>query len=179
MLDSAQAAPPVREVEVVNFPDPQNVAGEVEVTNLPEVQDVNVVNGAPSSCEVRRVQLVGFTSTAYTGNLGGVLGSTQKCQLDFPGSRMCTQAEIQQTTDLPDSIADLAWMEPLSPSCQATLIIDGQEKANILWSCDELDVPCRRPDQALGQSFESTGSSSILRLSCSVEQPIACCAPTP
>ena len=74
---------------------------QVEVTNLPDVQDVSIVNGAASSCEVKTFQLVGFTSTVYTGNLGGILGSTQKCQLDFPGSRMCAFEEIQKTTSTP------------------------------------------------------------------------------
>ena len=59
--------------------------GQVEVTNLPDVQDVNIVDGGTNSCEVKTFQLVGFTSTAYTGNLGGVFGSTQKCQLEFSG----------------------------------------------------------------------------------------------
>src|SRR3990170_4368179 len=70
-------------VVVLNFPDPQNVTGAVEVTNLPDVQDVNIVNGSTGSCEVKRVRLIGFTSTTYTGNLGGILGSTRKCQVEF------------------------------------------------------------------------------------------------
>ncbi len=37
----SNAAPPVRPVEVVNFPDPQNVAGTVSVSNLPSVQSVS------------------------------------------------------------------------------------------------------------------------------------------
>ena len=43
----AQGGPDPKQVEVINFPDPQNVTGSVEVTNLPEVQDVNVVNPSP------------------------------------------------------------------------------------------------------------------------------------
>ena len=39
-------AQPIKQVEVVNLLDPQNVTGSVEVTNLPAVQDVNVVSGA-------------------------------------------------------------------------------------------------------------------------------------
>ncbi len=39
----AALADPVKQVEVTNFPDPQNVTGAVEVLNLPDVQDVNVV----------------------------------------------------------------------------------------------------------------------------------------
>ena len=170
---TAHAQAPKR-VEVINDPL------AVEVTNLPSVQDVNILSSATGGCEVKTFQLVGFTTTLYTGNLGGALGSTQKCQLDFPGSRMCTQEEIQNTTKLPDVIADFAWMEPLSPSCQGSLIINELEVANLRWSCNDLDAPCRTPTgQNLGQSFESTGSSTTFKLPCGIEQPIACCALVP
>jgi hypothetical protein len=164
-----------KQVEVINDPL------VVEVTNLPPVQDVNIVDGATGGCEVKTFQLVGFTSTLYTGNLGGIFGSTQKCQLDFPGSRMCAFEEIQKTTDVPDQIADFAWMEPASTtSCVGSIIIDESEKGMRQWSCNALDAPCRAVAvQEFGISFESTGSTGGLRLPCSVEQPIACCALAP
>jgi hypothetical protein len=66
-----------KDVNVTNFPNPQNVAGSVEVSNLPAVQDVNVTNDTANPVEVAgavevtnlpapggaaRFQLVGFTS---------------------------------------------------------------------------------------------------------------------
>ena len=177
----AAFAQPVKQVEVTNLPDPQNVTGTVEVTNLPDVQDVNIVDGAASSCEVKRIQLVGFTSTLYTGNLGGVWGSTQKCQLEFPGSRMCTTEEAQTTVNLPASIPEFSWIDPFEGiqgrgSCGGDLIIDGVDIATRQWTCDLLEAPCRF-DPSWGATLESNGAR--LPMLCSVEQPIACCALMP
>src|SRR5262245_6027894 len=82
---------------------------QVEVTNLPAVQDVNIVGGgtAPSSS---RFQIVGFTAATYNANLGGFFGATQKCQLEFPESRMCNELEVQQTTSLPGGLTGFAWV---------------------------------------------------------------------
>lgn len=90
----------VRPVEVVNFPNPQNVAGTVNVGNLPVIQQVagqvEVIN-LPTPA---RFQLVGFSSASYDG-YQGILTYTLACQADFPDSRMCTSAEIMQSTNIP------------------------------------------------------------------------------
>jgi hypothetical protein len=89
---------------------------------------------------------------------------------------MCTLEEIQKSLKLPEVIADFAWMEPTSLSCRATFVVDGQEVANLRWSCNDGDVPCRPVTGLdLGIVFESTGSSSPYRLLCSEELPISCC----
>ena len=95
-------AQPVKRVEVVNLPDPQNVTGSVEVTNLPAVQDVNVTNapvGPPS-----RFQLVGFTTAALTGD-SGLFAFTLACQAEFVGSRICTSPEVFETVDVPTGLS--------------------------------------------------------------------------
>jgi hypothetical protein len=170
---AAYAQAPKR-VEVINDPL------VVEVTNLPAVQDVNVVAGATGGCEVKTIQLIGFTSTFSTGNLGGVLGSTLKCQQEFPLSRMCTFEEIQKSTNLPavGQYPDFAWMEPISGSCSGDHIINGVERT-IQWTCDDLEgAPCRFPG-ATGRAFESTGSLNNIEIPCSEQIPIACCALVP
>ena len=35
------------------------------------------------------------------GNLGGVFGAAEKCQIDFPDSRMCNVREVEETTAIP------------------------------------------------------------------------------
>ena len=100
--------PKPKSVEVVNFADPQNVVGEVEVTNLPEVQDVNIVDGAGSSCEVKRFQLVGFTTATFLGT-EGPLGFTRACDAEFPSSRWCTSAEVLDSVNLP-ALSGEAWV---------------------------------------------------------------------
>jgi hypothetical protein len=177
----AALAQSVKQVEVTNLPAVQDVTGAVEVTNLPDVQDVNIVGGAGSSCEVKTLQLVGFTSTLYTGNLGGVWGSTQKCQLEFPGSRMCTTEEAQTTVNLPTNIPQFSWIDPFEGiqgrgSCAGDLFIGGVDIATRPWTCDLLEAPCRF-DPSWGATLESNGAR--LPMLCNVEQPIACCGPVP
>ena len=79
---------------------------QVEVINDPLA--VEVVNPAPPSPPVRW-QLVGFTSAIYTGAMGGHSGVTQKCQLEFSNSRMCSLEEVATTTSIPSSLVGAAW----------------------------------------------------------------------
>ena len=62
-------AQPIKQVEVINFPDPQNVTGSVEVSNLPSIQDVIVTNEplAVTASAQSRFQLVGFSNNPVTG----------------------------------------------------------------------------------------------------------------
>ena len=48
-----------------------------------------------------RFQLVGFTEMAYDANMGGWFGTTEKCQMDFAGARICTFDEVRNTTTIP------------------------------------------------------------------------------
>ncbi len=50
-----------------------------------------------------RFQLVGFTSTTFTGG-EGVLGFTLACQVEFVGSRMCTSGEVMNTINVPSDL---------------------------------------------------------------------------
>ena len=68
---------------------------QVEVTNLPAVQDVFVTSPPV------RFQLVGFTPDDYDGDMGGWFGTTDKCQMDFAGARICTFDEVRNTTTIP------------------------------------------------------------------------------
>ena len=109
----ATAAPPQQQVEVTNFPNPQNVTGSVEITNLPNVQDVSVVNepllvtGEPPP----RFQLVGFATATRLGD-AGVLVFTLACQEEFLGSRMCSSIEVLETVDVPSLAGSFAWVRP-------------------------------------------------------------------
>lgn len=112
----------VQAVKVVNFPNPQRVAGTVNVGNLPETLNVAgtvSVDNFPSPST--RFTLVGFTAATFRGD-GGVFGFTQACQTEFAGSRMCTLEEALRTVDLPDlSIGtDNAWTDRGSVSISHT-----------------------------------------------------------
>jgi hypothetical protein len=101
---SAQA---VKQVEVTNFPDPQNVSGSVTVANEPltvqsgvdpvEVSGQVAVTNLPAGESAETFQLVGFTDLTFVGSSG--MGTfTQSCQSTFgTTARMCTSPEVLDT----------------------------------------------------------------------------------
>jgi len=171
--------PPPKGVVVTNFPNPQNVTGSVTVTNLPAVQDVHVVNAQPpAQCGAPpSFQLVGFTRAVFTGDLGGPFGANQKCQAEFPGSRICDYSEVRSTVIVPSGLAGLAWLnlDGGQTQCQdwTNGVIGGGSGPTRLASNGTLVVPIPgcvpacTPPQPSSPSF------------CSEQNSIACCAPLP
>ena len=80
-------------------------AKDAVVVNEPLL--VEVINPAPVAPPVRW-QLVGFTGAIYTANMGGNFGVTQKCQLEFDNSRMCSPEEVAATTSIPSGLTGVA-----------------------------------------------------------------------
>ena len=86
---------------------------EVEVTNLPAIQDVHVVNQPASTPSCGPIEIVGVTVAAYAGDLGGPWGASEKCNAEFPGTRMCTLAEARYSrAPFPAIPAPGAWTDP-------------------------------------------------------------------
>lgn len=133
---------------------------EVEIINTP--LEVEVASAPPPL----RWQLVGFTNAAYTGNLGGHFGATQKCQIEFPDSRMCLAIEAKQTTTLPAGLSGRAW---------TNVAIDG------------VDGPISENSECLAWLLDSSGAGGgtvdergVVSLGlCHMTRPIACCALVP
>ena len=164
----------VKRVEVINFPNPQQVVGTVEVTNLPPVQDVNVVN--PPECSAptpARYQLVGFSTESFVGNRG-LLALSRACGADFPGSRICQRPEIVDTSPLPEGLSGVAWIDtPEDPTGSATC---ADWRVALLFRVGNavvLDSITTAENQGL---FPYRG---FLREFCSVATPVACCALVP
>jgi hypothetical protein len=61
---------------------------------------------------VKAFQLVGFTSGGLPADTG-VIGFTEACQAEFETSRMCTDAEVAQTVDIPALPSATAWVMPV------------------------------------------------------------------
>src|SRR5262249_43698667 len=108
--------PPIATAQKAGGPRAVTVEGSVEVTNLRAVQDVNGVGGAAPACAIKPVELVGFTSARYNGNLGGTLGSTRKCQADFPKAACAPSKKSRRpSTSLLRSPTSRGWSPPASP----------------------------------------------------------------
>ena len=154
--------PGVQAVEVVNPPALQ----AVEVTNQPDVQAVEIVNPvAPTPAPPMRFQLVGFTTATYTGDMGGHFGVTQKCQLEFADSRMCSGQEAAETTAIPAGLSGQAWV-------QAEGLQNANRNCNS-WIISGFDG---FPDNG-GALLKANGNRSYS--SCDEVAPIACCALVP
>ena len=146
-------------VSVDNFPASQVVTGAVEVTNFP--------NPVPLTCTPARFQLVGFTSATYTGAMGGNIGVTQKCQLEFPDSRMCSQEEVEATTTLSAFITGKAWIHSHDSNTGSALLPGS--------SCRSWHL-----ENSLEVGTTVVGSTGLYhRDSCDVARPIACCGLVP
>ena len=176
LATSANALPPTKPVTVENtvaidgtvsvdnFPASQVVTGAVEVTNFP--------NPVPLTCTPARFQLVGFTSATYTGAMGGNIGVTQKCQLEFPDSRMCSQKEVEATTTLSAFITGKAWIhgdDGNSVLFSAEIRTNSTNGCNVWRSADSFEI---------GSTV--VGSTGLFGDDlCDVAKPIACCGLVP
>lgn len=147
------------------FPSTAMATPEVEVVNTP--LEVEVVNPPPTP-PPPRWQLVGFTAQTYSGDVGGPFGATRMCQMEFPGSRVCTRAEVRQTTTLPVSLAG-----------QARIAEEGGGGDCADWSREfanngpPLSETCSRRIDARGVTLQGEGCD------CTELFSFACCALVP
>ena len=168
------AAPPVSPVEVVN--EPLQVTGTVEVTNEPvEVTGTVAVGNEPLSVELAnpsvRWQLVGFTATTSTGDLGGPFGAVMICQAEVhPGSRMCTQVEVARTTSVPAPLPSdplfSAWAWPDDD----TGSVSGLNSFCGAWTSSS--------PNGRGSTVKGVGAPND-PTPCDLSRPVACCSLVP
>jgi hypothetical protein len=147
-------------VQVTNLPAVQEVVGAVEVTNLPAAS-------APA-----RFQLVGFTSATYTGAMGGPFGVTQKCQIEFPNSRMCSVEEVILTTTIPSGLTGTAWVHLPADDRQA--VQASVEPWPYFFNCNGYS---EESDSSIGVVVDINGLAN--QPHCIDVHRIACCALVP
>lgn len=77
-----------------------------------------IVEGASSCTSKERhlawnresdAQLVGLTAATLKGD-AGVIGFTQACQQEFPGTRFCSSQEVVRTIAVPSGLSGSAWV---------------------------------------------------------------------
>jgi hypothetical protein len=118
-----------------------------------------------------RPRLAGFTSTLYTGNIGGRAQANAACAAEFPGARLCTRTEFHASrgTVAPPSpgayldyaISDSSWDPATFGSC------NGFTSASTSWN-GIIALPS-------GQSVANASSTP----NCTMMMPLACCIVTP
>jgi hypothetical protein len=173
LLAVQASARTVKQVEVTNFPDLQNVVGQVEVTNLPTPPTVGWF------------QLVGFTVATFMGDQG-VFGFTRACQGEFSGSRMCTSVEVMRTVSPPVLPAgSAAWVQPeLVASSGATSTVDASGITGAIsglscwgWKFARSTMYGLTVDHNGRFSGATETTADTVSPRCDVPKSVACCAP--
>jgi len=102
--------PEPQDVNVVNTPN-------VTVTNPQTSVTVDNAAGNPVPVTVQNQssgcsesQFVGFTTDTFNGGQG-VVTYTNSCQVDYPGSHMCTSEEFLNSSSYP-ATSGYAWIKP-------------------------------------------------------------------
>ncbi len=173
ILAASAFAQPVKQVEVTNLPAVQDVNVTNDATNPVEVTGaVEVTNLPPPSGGSSRFQLVGFTSATYPGAMGGNFGVTQKCQLEFPNSRMCSIEEAVATTLIPSGLSGHAWTH--AQGAVGVVIFAGDpvsQSNNCFGWRSSLHT-------FTGNVISDEGTAEVIS-DCDRAHPIACCALVP
>jgi hypothetical protein len=172
ILAASAFAQPVKQVEVTNLPAIQAVNVTNDATNPVEVVGEIAVTNLPAPSGAARFQLVGFSSATYTGAMGGNFGVTQKCQLEFPTSRMCSIEEAVATTSIPSGLSGHAWTH--AQAAVGVVIFAGdpvsQSKNCFGWRSSLHTFT--------GNVISDEGTADVIS-DCDREHPIACCALVP
>ncbi len=116
-------------------------------------------------------ELVGFTSTTHTGDMG-VLGATLACQAEYTDSRMCNSVEVMQTVNVPSGLAGAGWVRPVFVPTVGTYSLDASGARG---SADSLTCDGWTANGA-GAGLHANDSGGIYPVSCAIPIAIACCA---
>ncbi|MEO8701275.1 MAG: hypothetical protein ABI867_14600 [Kofleriaceae bacterium] len=128
------------------------------------------------------VAFVGYTATAFGGNLAGRSGAHAKCGAEFPGAHFCTDWEIEQSN--PPPVATSAWVDAGNTQSTSRLFRAQYTTSSVNtcggWTSSSATV---RPDGAnlgngliftplgaIAQSFVATNDGG-----CENVRPLACC----
>ncbi len=103
-IEETAPVPSVTSVQVLNFPNPQNMAGTVNIGNLPLDANGNLRVSVPGP---RTFRFVGVTTHAVTGGSFPYLSGV--CASEFPGSRVAFSEELRATLP-PQAVPATAWI---------------------------------------------------------------------
>lgn len=146
---------------------------------------VTVVNDAAAPVPVDivndtgRFVYVGRSATNTSPDIGNV-GLNQLCAATFPGSRMCTSAELILTGDPPATTSN-QWLAPtFTGAVIGSEVVDfsGLVGTPAALSCGSTAINEGPFSQTTGTGIVYvTTSGTIVKAGCNGVRPVACCAP--
>lgn len=121
-------------------------------------------------------ELIGFSSQGSSGNGGVVFFTANRCQIDFPDSRMCTSEEVMNSTMPPipsgGSVFDLHWVRPsFVPGSGAANRLDA---SGVEGTASALTCAGWSNINGTGLAVNKLGRFSLQP--CTTAKAIACCA---
>jgi hypothetical protein len=161
--------------------DPLTLQGtvDVNVTN-PTPIDVTVTNPVPAA-PAARPGFVGLTTAVFDG-AGGFAVMNASCNVEYPGSRMCSSTVILDSYPAPEPLADAwVWSRIVAASPSISLNEIGQASTS--------NPSYGNCSSSLGSAFGSasatfdgtiiTAAGDVHLWSCNSTLPVACCGYTP
>ncbi|MFZ5442442.1 MAG: hypothetical protein ACOZQL_20705 [Myxococcota bacterium] len=115
----------------------------------------------------------GFTTLAFTGDLGGIQGAHAKCAAQYPGSHLCTDREYEQAASPVPVPAAGAWIDfarYISSSAPSASPRDRDGN----YSCGAW----KATSGAYSGALDAFGSyvRTTVTTACSTVRPLACCS---
>lgn len=95
------------QVEVVNFPDPQRVAGDVSVINLPLDADGRIRVSGMAPVSPASIRVVGLTLPSPQL---AIVDLSNVCAMEFPGTRICEESEVFRSLPPPGFPIPFVWV---------------------------------------------------------------------
>jgi hypothetical protein len=133
----------------------------------------SVVTLISQQSSASRPQFVGFSTDTFDGSQG-VITYTRACQLDYPGSRMCTTEEFLSTTDYPivDSSA-FGWIRPVVTAAYVSTTSNIVDVSG--FSADVLASSCNGWRATSAHGLYVDGKGRLSNETCEAIMPVSCC----
>ncbi|MDH3626615.1 MAG: hypothetical protein OEV00_09075 [Acidobacteriota bacterium] len=136
---------------------------------IPQPIPLPVVPQPVPTTQSDRMQLVGFSTKSFAGNVG-VLTMSSACQETFAASRVCTVDEIRMSVNIPSALflgGDSAWTQNMAKA--GSLFLNEPDLNCSGWmSNDHMDYGTTIN---LGACF-----GGIKTERCHIERAVACCS---
>lgn len=129
--------------------------------------------------------LIGVTTATTTGDADGIVGMHDLCETAFPGSRMCTSADIVRNGidgDIVLPLSNSAWVQPsmvdaiaVGATFQIFDQVSGVTVAGPSTPLGHLTCLWWLSESVTGMAIYQTGE--LGSSACSADNSVACCVP--
>jgi hypothetical protein len=110
----------------------------------------------------------GFTTSAFNGNLGGIVGAHAKCNAQFAGSHLCTYREYQWSGSPSAVPAGGAWVDDYTSSNGYNNFPRDRDSSYTCTNWTDSSA-------SYGNFVDVVGAYNYLSTACATPRPLSCC----